>query len=111
MWPLCGFPRNHGIQLADLSVQADFHVLGHCAKCTHLTFLCVICPGDLYEISIQSQVLLNHLRRAKHGAGAEGIKETARTFRRRFQRGAFQGDSRGAPEKAFVRIPRRFCTK
>lgn len=99
MWPLCGFPRNHGIQLADLSAQADFHVLGHCAKCTHLTFLCVICPGDLYEISIQSQVLLNHLRRAKHGAGArESRKQHAHSVAD-FKEGPSKATAVGHQEK------------
>ena len=51
MWPVCGFFRNHGIQLENLPSRADFDLLGHCSKCTHLTFLHAICLLDLHKIS------------------------------------------------------------
>lgn len=51
MWLVCGFFRNHGIQLENLPSQADFDLLGHYSKCTHLTFVCTICLLDLYKIS------------------------------------------------------------
>ena len=51
MWLVCGFFRNHGIQLENLPSRADFDLLGHCSKCTHLTFLHAICLLDPHKNS------------------------------------------------------------
>ena len=76
MWPVCGFFRNHGIQLENLLSQTDFDLLGHCSQCTHLTFMYAICLLDLYKISADMlQIFLKHLLYARHCAMSQGIKD------------------------------------